>query len=298
MFKKLAILLIISLAAVAAIFSYSISDNQARPVAGQEKTAKNGGVTIQYFINGPQSGETVLLLASFARSGSDFNELVEHLNRAGYRALIMQARGVDRTELPSMKATLFDYADDLVAVLNAEGLKQPVTVIGHAFGNRIARAFSSKYPQGVRSLVLLAAGDSGPPPEIRNAIFKILLHTLPESVRTKALHRAFFAPGNKAPAYWLGGWYPKAGLAQASATANTPAADWIQGGYADMLVVQPEFDAAAKEGADKLFQLYPDRVTIELLPNAGHAALPEQLEKVSELILGHLAGRKPLIVGS
>ena len=203
----------------------------------------------------------------------------------------MQARGIDGTAMPSMKATLFDFADDLAAVVNSEGIERPVTVIGHAFGNRIARAFASRYPQRVRSLVLLAAGDAGPPPEIRNAIFKALIHTLPETIRVKALHKAFFAPGNKAPDYWLRGWYPKAGLVQGGATANTEAADWIHGGSAHMLVVQPEFDVAAKEGADKLSQLYPGRVVIKHLKNAGHAILPEQLEETSKLILKHLNER-------
>lgn len=293
MFKKFATFLFILVASSAAIFAYSLKDNRSRPVIGQEKIIYSRGFPIQYFINGPENGETLVLQASFARSGSDFNELVEQLNSAGYRTLIMQARGIEETGLPSMKATLFDFADDLAAVMDAEILEQPITVIGHAFGNRIARAFSSRYPQRVRSLVLLAAGDSGPPPEIRNAIFKILIHTLPETVRIKALHKAFFAPGNRAPEYWLRGWYPKAGIVQGGATANTEAADWVHGGSTHMFVVQPQFDAAAREGAEKLMQRYPDRVNIKYLKNAGHAILPEQLEEVSKLILSHLEESLP-----
>ena len=58
-----------------------------------------------------------------------------------------------------------------------------------------------------------------------------------------------------------------------------------------MLVVQPAQDAAAPDGAEKLKQLYPDRVTIVVLENSGHAILPEQPEEVSQIVLGHLAAR-------
>lgn len=291
MFKKSTISAILIIIAATFIFICSFKDNLARPAAGLPKIINSHGLAIQYFVNGPEDGETLVLQASYARSGSDFNELVFRLNDAGYRTLVMQARGIEGTELPSMRPTLFDYADDLAAVIDAEGLRQPLTLIGHAFGNRILRAYASRYPERVRSLILLAAGDGAPPPEIRNAIFRILLRTLPQSVRSDALHLAFFAPGNSAPDYWLRGWYPKAGLAQGQATATTSAEEWTHGGGAKMFIIQPQFDAAAPNGADKLLQLYPERVTVELLPQAGHAILPEQPDTVSELILDYLSRR-------
>lgn len=291
MIKKSAIVLLGSVFVTGILFFVVLLDNPARPVIGKLQHTDNQGVTIRYYVSGPQDAEVVVLLASYARSGADFNELVERVNRYGYRALVLQARGIDGTELPGYDLTLYDYADDLVAVLNQEKLLTPVTLVGHAFGNRIARAFASRYPARVRSLVLLAAGDSGPPPDVRNDIFKILIGCLPDSVRSGALHRAFFAPGNRAPDYWMSGWYPRAGLAQGKATASTPLKQWASGGVAPMLVVQPADDAAAPDGAEKLKRLYPDRVTIVNLENAGHAILPEQPEEVSQIVLGHLATR-------
>lgn len=292
MLKKIALGLVIATVLLAALVAYALQDNPARPVIGTAKTADSNGVNIEYFVSGSAaSKETLILQASYARSGSDFNELVGELNRQGYRTLIMQARGIDGSELPSLQASLFDYANDLAAVLDSEGLTKPVTLIGHAFGNRIARTFASSYPDRVRSLVLLAAGDNAPPPETQNAIVRVLFNLWPDSSRAVALQQAFFAPDNQAPDYWMRGWYPMAGLAQGTATASTPQREWTHGGHAPMLVVQPEFDAAAAEGATKLLANHPERVTVIELANAGHAILPEQPAVVTQLILEHLRQR-------
>lgn len=292
MIRKCVLALIGCTIIIAVLGFVALRDNPARPVIGEPREADNHGVILRYYVSGPDDRGVVVLLPSYARSGSDFNELVERVNLAGYRTLVLQARGIDGTELPGYNLTLFDYADDLAAVLDHEALLAPVVLIGHAFGNRIARSFASRYPARVRSLVLLAAGDGGPPADVRNDIFKILLSFLPDSTRSGALHRAFFAPDNRAPDYWMTGWYPRAGLAQGRATASTPLAQWSSGGTAPMLVVQPAQDAAAPRGAEKLKQLYPDRVKIVNLENAGHAILPEQPKEIARIVLGHLESQR------
>lgn len=288
MIKKFALVLLGSAMFISISFVIILRDNPARPAIGEPHDADNQGGNVRYYINGPEDAEVVVLLASYARSGSDFNEFVERVNRSGYRTLVLQARGISGTDLPGYDVTLFDYADDLAAALNQEKLHTPVTLVGHAFGNRIARAFASRYPARVRSLILLAAGDSGPPADVRNDIFKILVRSLPDSIRSGALHRAFFAPGNTAPKYWMSGWYPRAGLAQGRATALTPLDQWSGGGAAPIIVVQSAQDAASPDGAQKLKRLYPDRVTVVSLENAGHAILPERPEAIARIVIEHL----------
>ena len=291
MTKKVALLFGLFVTSLAVIAILSVRDNPARPTDGEARHTFNDGHLIRYYVKGELDAEPVILLASYARSGSDFNELVESISLAGYRTIVVQARGIDGSELPDSAVSLFDYAEDVAAVVRQERLSQPVTLIGHAFGNRVVRAYSSRYPNRVRSMVLLAAGDSSPPPKTRNDIIMILIGTLPESIRTRALQRAFFAPGNHVPSHWISGWYPRAGLAQGKATATTPHDQWIHGGNAPILVVQPTHDAAAEYGANKLRSLYPDRVTALSLEGSGHAILPEQPEQVARLVLDHLVGR-------
>ena len=291
MIRNLLLALLATVVVAVTLAALALRDNPARSAVGETRVADNHGAQIRYVVSGPADAPLVPLLASFARSASDFNELVLALNAAGYRTLALQARGVEGSDLPSMRPSLFDYAGDLAAALDAERVTGRVVLVGHAYGNRVARAFASRYPQRVDSLVLLAAGDSAPPPETRDAIMTVLLQVWPETTRRRALQKAFFANGNAAPDYWLSGWHPRAGLAQAYATANTPSSQWSGGGDAPMLILQPLHDAAAAEGAQVLLQRFPQRVRVIELHGAGHAILPEQPLQVRDAVLQHLRVR-------
>lgn len=280
------------LVAIVGVGIWVMRDDPARAPSGELRVLDARDPQIRYVLGGPAGGVMVPLLASYARSASDFNELAEALHASGYRTLALQARGIEGSALPSLRASLFDYADDLAAVLDAEQILSPVVVVGHAFGNRIARAFATRYPQRVDSLVLLAAGDSAPPPGMSGLMPRIVLRAWPEATRRSALQQAFFAPGNDAPVHWVQGWYPLAAVAQTHATATTPQAEWIRGGEVPMLVVQAAQDALAPGAAEALRQLFPQRVRVIVLEGVGHAMLPERPQEVAAIVLRHLRERE------
>ena len=180
------------------------------------------------------------------------------------------------------------YARDVAAVLDAEGAIAPAVLVGHAYGNRVVRAFATRLPERTRALVLLAAGGVEPtPPEMTRAIARAMYGVYPESTRREAIDLAFFAEGNAVPESWLQGWYPLAGIAQSGAN-GTPYEEWGAGGDAPILVVQPEQDVVAPSGGPELARRFPDRVTLVTVPDAGHALLPEQPEAVGRAVVGYL----------
>lgn len=267
----------------------ALRDNPGRPVSGELRELTEGEVSVSYFVSG--TGQPVVLLPSFARSASDFNELAEQLNQQGFRTLALEPRGINGSSLPLLDISLHDYAADIASVLTAEKIAEPVFLIGHAFGNRVARTFATDYPQQVRALVLLGAGgEVQPESPVSTAIFKALVGLWPDSQHRAAVEYAFFADGHRAPDYWLRGWYPLAGLAQARATATTPYAEWGQGGSAPVRIFQALQDRAAPPSvpSDRLDSLYPERVSLVSIEDAGHAMLPEQFERVSREILDFL----------
>lgn len=206
---------------LALLVALALRERPARDALGERRRAQGKAGVIEYFAHG--CGPTMVLLASFARSGSDFNELAAALGSAGYRTLAVQSRGVGGSTLGRYGATLHDFARDVVAVLQAEQVSEPVAIVGHAFGNRVARTVATDFPDRVDRLVLLSGGGEVPPPtDVSRAIQTGLFGFWSARARRAAIARAFFARGNKVPPSWEYGWYPWAGLVQAHATAVTP----------------------------------------------------------------------------
>lgn len=269
-----------------------LRDLPARPAAGEARFAVEGGATIEYRVSGDPGDPAVVLFPSFGRSAADFNELVAALSEAGYRTLAVQPRGVEGSSLPSGEITYHTYASDIGAVLDAEGIVEPVHLIGHAYGNRIARTFATDFPDRTRSVTLLAAGGAEPTPaEGSRDIGTAMMGLASEEDRRAAIARAFFAEGNPVTADWMRGWYPRAGLAQAEAIPGSPFAEWGAGGVAPILVLQPAEDAVAANGGRLLAEAHPSRVSLVEVAAAGHAILPERPEFVARQVLAFLAGR-------
>lgn len=65
--------------------------------------------------------------------------------------------------------------------------------------------------------------------------------------------------------------------AQRTASASTPVDQWFAGGKAPILDLQAEYDAVApRKFSGVLKTALGSRVTVEVIPNAGHALVPEQ----------------------
>lgn len=103
-----------------------------------------------------------------------------------------------------------------------------------------------------------------------------------------ALQRAFFARSNDAK-LWENGWHFDIASAQRAAMNRTPLGDWWPGGVAPILVLQGAEDInAVRENAERLAAEFPNRVTLVEIPNAGHAMLPEQPERIAAAILTYI----------
>jgi pimeloyl-ACP methyl ester carboxylesterase len=80
-----------------------------------------------------------------------------------------QPRGIGGSIGPLEGITLHDLAADVASVVATEG-QGPAVVIGHAFGNWVARTLAADRPDLVRGIVLAAAALKGPlPPGVREA---------------------------------------------------------------------------------------------------------------------------------
>ncbi len=236
-----------------------------------------GDVEIDVIVDG--NGPAIVLLPSLARDSEDYDEVASGLAAAGYRVLRPQPRGIGRSRGPMKNVSLHDFARDVAEVITRLGAGRAV-LVGHAYGNWVARMTAVDHPQLVRGVVIAAAAARQYAPELTVAVTKAGDLTLPDKERLDALRFAFFAPGND-PTVWLTGWHPEIRDSQRAAVAAVKQEEWWSGGSAPLLDLQAEqdpFKPAARRNEMK--DEFGDRVTVVVIENASHALIPERPKAV------------------
>jgi pimeloyl-ACP methyl ester carboxylesterase len=233
-------------------------------------------------------GRPIVLLPSLGRGANDFDAIAARLADAGYRTLRPQPRGIGASTGPWDGVKLEDLAADIAAVIgqNAGGA---AFVVGHAFGNRVARTLATLQSDVVRAVALVAAnvGHNPSPPDVRAAIRMSADVTAPAEARIKAMQFVFFAPGNDA-SVWLEGWHPDVLAAQRIAGDLTPRTLDYAAGQAPVLYIQPSHDPLAHvEDAEEYKIALGDRVTVVVIPDAAHAVIVEQPDAVSDALIAY-----------
>jgi pimeloyl-ACP methyl ester carboxylesterase len=234
---------------------------------------RHDGVTIDVIVEG--DGPAIVLLPSLARDSEDYDEVAEGLAQAGFRVLRPQPRGIGRSAGPMRGISLHDLARDIAEVIKALGSGRAV-VVGHAYGNWVARMTAADYPQHVRGVVIAAAAAKNYPAELSAAVTNAGDLALPDAERLKALRFGFFAPGHDA-AVWLTGWHPQVRESQRAAAAATPQQEWWSAGSVPLLDLQAEHDPfKPPQKRNEMKDEFGDRVTVTVIPDASHALIPEQ----------------------
>lgn len=232
-----------------------------------------GEVTLD--VLGEGNGLPVVLIPSSARDSFDYDDVAEGIASAGYRVLRPQSRGVGASNGPMDNLGLRDLAGDIAMTIEhcAAG---PAVVVGHAFGNWIARMTAVSYPRLVRGVVIAAAAAKNVPSHLLVCLVKAGDMTVPDNERLDALRQAFFAPGNDAAA-WLAGWHPQVAEYQRRILADPNEDEWWSAGQAPVLDLQALQDPfRPRNTASDIKHDLGARVTIAEIDNASHALFPEQ----------------------
>jgi len=259
----------------------------AQSAPTRREIVRAGPATLRVTISG--QGEPIVFIPSRGRGVEDFDALSSRLVQAGYQAILPEPRGIGGSTGPLADITYHDLASDVAATIESL-VGRPVTVIGHDFGNRIARTLAADHPRLVKQLILLSAGGMVPRShEIENETTRFWETALSREDRLAKIRELFFAAGNGLPPTWEDGWYFEVARAQRASDARTSLKEWWAGGSVPMLVVQGSEDVVAvPENAKRLAGEFPGRVTLVAIPHAGHALLPEQPEQVEKAILAYL----------
>lgn len=237
------------------------------------------------------NGPSIILYPSLGRAGSDFDDLARSLSENGYRTVAVTPPGFETPLGNPRWETLFDIGGELWDIADQLGIENTV-VLGHAFGNRVARTFSTIRPSSVSALILLACGgEIHASNQVTEVFMRIFDSSRSESERENDVKEVFFAPANEVEE-WRDGWNGELALLQGGAVRATDHAAFYLGGTAPGLVLQGLDDViASPQNSKNLVAKRPNTKLIDL-ENCGHAMLPEQPVRIKEELLAFLSAQK------
>src|SRR5262249_62287462 len=156
--------------------------DRSQDVRAASTLVHRGDTQIEVLSQG--DGPLVVLLPSLGRGAEDFDAIAARVAAAGFRVLRPQPRGIGRSNGPMSGIDLHDYANDVAAVIE-HAASGPAFVVGHAFGNRVARLLPTIRPDLVRAVSLVAAnvGKDPSPPAVRAAIRTSADQSAPQAER-------------------------------------------------------------------------------------------------------------------
>ena len=162
----------------------------------------------------------------------------------------------------------------------------PAHLVGHAFGNRIARCLAVDQPLLVRSVTLLAAGGlialSTPiGTHFRNATQA----KMNGSDCVTVLGARWLSPASDPKILAHVECWPAVFIAHLATSRNVPLEYWWSAGTAPLLVIQGlDDEAAPPANGHALREQLGERVRVVDLPDAGHFLLLEQPEAVARAV--------------
>ena len=249
----------------------------------QHRTIEIGDSTLDCTLCG--SGAPVVLLANAGCSVGYFDHLARALATGGFQTISINMRGVGGSRGSLDGTTLHDLAGDVAGVVEAIGCG-PAHLVGHAFGNRIARCLAVDRPSLVRSVTLLAAGGLiGPPTALGTPFRNATQVKMNGSDCVTMLGARWLSPASDPKVLEQVECWPAVHLAHLAISRNVPLEDWWSGGIAPLLVIQGLDDAAAPPGnGHALREQLGQRARVIDLPRAGHFLLLEQPEAVVQAV--------------
>lgn len=113
------------------------------------------GVRMRYVAQGNPNGRPVILLHGYSDSWFSFSRVLP-LFPADLRVYALDLRGHGGTSRPASGYRLPDLADDVLAFMDAQGLRS-TALVGHSMGSLVAQHVAARAPERVARLVLVGS---------------------------------------------------------------------------------------------------------------------------------------------
>ncbi len=249
----------------------------------QNRIIEVAGTKLECAVYG--SGHPVVLLANAGCSIGYFDDLASALAASQLQAICINMRGVGESCGSLDGATLHDLAADVAGAIKVLGCG-PAHLIGHAFGNRIARCLAADCPSLVRKVVVLAAGGLITPSTPLGTGFRNASEVkMSGSDCVTVLGARWLSPASDPKILAHVECWPAVHLAHLATSRGVALEEWWGAGTAPLLVIQGLDDEAAPPGnGHALRKQFGERVRVIDLPRAGHFLPLEQPEAVTRAV--------------
>lgn len=134
-----------------------------------EKTVFIKGLKANYKIQG--EGDPFLILHGWRSSSNSWISVQKILAIKGFKIIIPDFPGFGNSETPKNPWSVDDYIEWLKDFIEETKINTPVFLLGHSFGGRVAIKFSVKYPETIKSQILLASAGIKPELNSKQRIF-------------------------------------------------------------------------------------------------------------------------------
>jgi pimeloyl-ACP methyl ester carboxylesterase len=282
-------------------------------MAALEKISISPHLIFDALAAGESGAPLVLLLHGFAESMQCWRAQVEALAAAGYRAIAPSQRGYSPGARPDVRDTanyhIDRLMDDAMAIVAASGYgAQRFHLAGHDWGGSIAWSLADRYPERIASLTVL----SRPHPNAFNRALQ-----MPDGEQAqRSRHHKWFLEADAADvvladnAKWLRGRLRANGVPAdaierhlavlGSKEAMEGALAWYRArgairGPLGMIKVPTLYiwgdadDTVGRTAAEGTVDFVEAPYRFEVLSGVGHFAADQAPERVSELMLQHVA---------
>ncbi|KMQ51109.1 Alpha/beta hydrolase fold precursor [Chitinispirillum alkaliphilum] len=130
-------------------------DSEGRKESGLDYVKLEDGYTA-YRIIGPDTGQVVIMIHGGTIPMCIWTDQSRIFAESGYRVLLYDQYGRGNSDRVNKEYNRDLFTRQLKGLINKLKLDEPFDIIGPSFGGAIAVSFASKYPERVRSMILIS----------------------------------------------------------------------------------------------------------------------------------------------
>ncbi len=126
-----------------------------RDARAQGKTVRLGNGAVHYVDRGPADGSVVVMVHGFSTPLFVFEQNAAALTKAGFRVILFDHFGRGWSDRPHGRYDAGFFDRELLDLLDALELSEPVALVGYSMGGIIAATFTARHPERVGHLFLI-----------------------------------------------------------------------------------------------------------------------------------------------